>query len=187
MDITKTEIESVLIITPRLFEDNRGCFFEAFNRLKFKEHQLDIEFVQDNQSLSRNKYTIRGMHYQLAPMAQTKLVRVISGAILNYVIDIRKGSPTFGNYIKVELSAQNKKMLLIPKGFANGLCTLEPETEIIYKVDNYYSPEHDISFAWNDPQFKLDWPTDKPILSERDAAAPLFDQVENNFIYGEIV
>lgn len=184
MDIINTDINDIKIIKPKLFEDNRGSFFEAFNRLKLKELGLDIEFVQDNQSLSRHQHTIRGMHYQLNPMAQSKLVRVIHGSIINFVIDIRIGSPTFGQHIKVELSAENKLMLFIPKGFANGLCTLKPDTEIIYKVDNYYSPEHDVSFAYNDPKFNLDWPTDKPLLSERDANAPLYDAVPNNFNYG---
>lgn len=183
MEIIKTEIDGVLIIKPKIFEDCRGCFFEAYNRFKFSEHNIEVEFVQDNQSLSLKEHTIRGMHYQLQPMAQTKLIRVIRGAILNYALDIRLGSPTFGRHVKVELMANDQKMILIPRGFANGLCTLEPNTEIIYKVDHQYSPEHDISFAYNDPKFKLVWPTDNPTLSERDARAPFYDEVPNNFVY----
>lgn len=185
MKIFETKLNGVIIIAPFVFDDNRGFFFESYSKSKYEKKGIFNTFVQDNQSLSKNKGTIRGMHYQLLPKAQSKLIRVISGEMVNYVVDIRKGSPTFAQHISITLTAKNKKQLYIPKGFANGFCTLSDNCEIIYKVDDYFSPEHDRCFLWNDPDINIDWPVKEPILSERDKNAPLFKDAENNFVYSE--
>jgi dTDP-4-dehydrorhamnose 3,5-epimerase len=156
---------------------------ESYNYREFKEIGIDIEFVQDNHSLSVQAGTLRGLHYQLEPKAQTKLVRCIKGAIYDVVVDIRKGSPTFGKWISVILTEHNKRMLLVPKGFAHGFVTLVPNTEVLYKVDEYYSPEHDRAIRWNDPKLNIDWPVREPILSDKDRNAPLLDEAEINFEY----
>ena len=182
MKTSNTKFSEVLIIEPNLFEDNRGWFFESYTREKYLDLGISTEFTQDNHSLSIDKHTIRGMHFQLNPKAQTKLIRVSSGSIINFVVDIRTGSPTYGQYDSIALDSINKKHLYLPIGFANGFITLTENTEIIYKVDNYYSPEHDRSFRWNDPDININWPTDNPILSERDIKAPMLKDVDNNFV-----
>jgi dTDP-4-dehydrorhamnose 3,5-epimerase len=183
MEIIKTKLNNVLIVKPKIFEDNRGYFFEAYTKSKYEKLGINENFIQDNISFSVQKYTIRGMHYQLHAKAQSKLIRVLKGEIINVVVDIRKGSPTYAEYIAVSLSAENKHQLYIPKGFANGFVSLTANTEISYKVDDQYSPEHDRSFRWNDPTINIDWPTDNPVLSERDKNSPLFEKAENNFSY----
>jgi len=156
---------------------------ESYNKRMFNDNGLDTEFVQDNHSLSVEQGVLRGLHYQLAPRAQAKLVRVISGAIYDVVVDIRKGSPTFGQWQGFILSAANKRQLFVPQGFAHGFCTLVPNTEVQYKVDEYYSPENDRGIAWNDPALDIDWPTANPILSEKDGKHPVLAEAEINFVY----
>ncbi|BCJ87798.1 dTDP-4-dehydrorhamnose 3,5-epimerase [Effusibacillus dendaii] len=178
MKITETKLSGVFIIEPDVFEDHRGFFMESYNQEKFRGLGLDFNFVQDNQSLSVEVGTLRGLHYQLEPKAQTKLVRVLSGAIYDVAVDIRKNSPTFGQWVAVELSVANKKQLLIPKGFAHGFCTIEPNTMVFYKVDEFYSPEHDRGILWNDPEIGIPWPTDNPVLSQKDQIHPSLKNAE---------
>ncbi|RLQ05540.1 dTDP-4-dehydrorhamnose 3,5-epimerase [Geobacillus stearothermophilus] len=179
--ITETSLPGVLLIEPKVFGDHRGFFMESYNKKLFVEYGLDFDFIQDNHSLSQQAGTIRGLHYQLNPKAQTKLVRVTRGAIYDVVVDIRKGSPTFGKWQGFILSADNKRQLLVPKGFAHGFCTLVENTEVQYKVDEYYSPEHDRGILWNDPALGIDWPTSNPILSDKDTKHPLLADAEINF------
>ncbi|MFY0544175.1 dTDP-4-dehydrorhamnose 3,5-epimerase [Brevibacillus sp. H7] len=181
MNMIETKICGVYIIEPAVFEDNRGFFMESYSSRKFQEFGIDFPFVQDNHSLSVETGVIRGLHYQLNPKAQTKLVRVVAGAIYDVVVDIRKSSPTFGKWVGVILSAENKRQLLVPRGFAHGFCTLVLNTEVVYKVDEYYSPEHDRGILWNDPDLGIDWPTSAPILSEKDQRNPRLRDAEINF------
>lgn len=183
MNIIKTELEGVLILEPKVFGDNRGWFMESFSDKVFKEQGLNINFVQDNHSYSAIKGTLRGLHFQNNPMAQTKLVRCTRGKILDVVVDIRKGSPTYKKWIAVELSQENKKQLLIPKGFAHGFATLTDDVEVQYKVDEYYSKEHDRSIRFDDPEIGIDWGIENPILSDKDKNAPLLKDSDCNFIY----
>ncbi|MFD1040628.1 dTDP-4-dehydrorhamnose 3,5-epimerase [Virgibacillus byunsanensis] len=183
MKVIDTKLNGVKVIEPRVFKDNRGFFMESFNLKKFTELGVDYDFVQDNHSLSLDKDVIRGLHYQLNPKAQTKLVRVITGAIYDVAVDIRKGSPTYGQWIGVTLSEENHRMLVVPKGFAHGFCTLTENTHVQYKVDEYYSVENDKGMLWNDPALAIDWPTSNPILSEKDSKQPLFSDAEVNFQY----
>jgi dTDP-4-dehydrorhamnose 3,5-epimerase len=183
---TKTDLDGVIIIEPVVFGDHRGWFMETYNEANFLEAGINIKFVQDNQSFSAVKGTLRGLHYQLNPKAQTKLVRCTRGAIYDVAVDIRKGSPTFGEWFGIELTAENKKQLLIPKGFAHGFMTLTEDVEVQYKVDELYAPECDRGIIWNDPQIGIEWPMDiKPTLSAKDEKAPLLRDAENNFSYGE--
>ncbi len=183
MKITKTKLDGVLILEPKVFGDHRGFFMETYNAKLFQEFGLDINFVQDNHSLSIPAGTLRGLHYQLEPKAQTKLVRCTRGAIYDVAVDIREGSPTFGEWVGVILSEHNKRQLLIPKGFAHGYCTLVEHTEVNYKVDEFYSPEHDRGIFWNDPALGIDWPVSDPVLSEKDQVHPLLKDAENNFSF----
>jgi len=183
MKIVETKLPGVKLIEPVVFEDSRGFFMESYNFRKFGELGISVTFVQDNHSLSKDKGVLRGLHYQLNPMAQSKLVRVTAGAIFDVVVDIRQGSPTYGQWESFVLSAENKLQLFVPRGFAHGFCTLEPNTEVLYKVDNYYSPEHDRGIAWNDPALGIPWPVEHPILSEKDARHPRLAEAENNFRY----
>ncbi|NHC43335.1 dTDP-4-dehydrorhamnose 3,5-epimerase [Bacillus sp. MM2020_1] len=172
MKVNKTLFDEVKIITPTIFSDDRGFFMETFNFVQLKNCGIENNFIQDNHSLSVEKGTIRGLHFQTHPKAQTKIVRVICGSIFDVVVDIRGGSSTFGKWYGIELSAENKKQLLIPKGFAHGFCTLENNTEVVYKVDEYYMPEFDRGIIWNDEGINIDWPTYNPILSEKDKNQP---------------
>lgn len=181
MKVIETNLDGVVILEPDVYGDARGYFMESFNQQKLAQFGLDYSFIQDNQSLSAQAGTIRGLHYQLNPKAQTKLVRVLSGAIYDVVVDIRKNSPTFGQWIGVILSEDNKRQLLVPKGFAHGFCTLVKDTQVFYKVDEYYSPEHDRGILWNDPDLGIDWPTSAPILSEKDQRNPRLRDAEINF------
>jgi dTDP-4-dehydrorhamnose reductase/dTDP-4-dehydrorhamnose 3,5-epimerase len=183
MNIVKTNVEDVIIIEPKVFADHRGWFTETYSKEKFKELGIDIDFIQDNHSLSAQKGTLRGLHFQLNPKAQTKLVRCTKGKILDVAVDIREGSPTYKKWIAVELSEENKKQLLVPKGFAHGFITLTDNVEVQYKVDEYYSPENDRSIRFDDPDISIDWGIDNPILSEKDLNAPMLSESDSNFKY----
>lgn len=183
MKIIETSIPDVKILEPKVFGDHRGYFMESYNKKLFAELGLDYNFVQDNQSLSREVGTIRGLHFQLNPKAQLKLVRAVKGAIYDVVVDIRKGSPTYGKWVGVILSEYNNRQLLVPKGFAHGFCTLVPDCIVAYKVDEFYSPEHDSGILWNDPALGIDWPTSSPILSEKDKKHPTLAEADLNFVY----
>ncbi|HCO66715.1 MAG TPA: dTDP-4-dehydrorhamnose 3,5-epimerase [Dysgonomonas sp.] len=169
MNIIKTDIEGVVIIEPRVFTDNRGYFFESFSQKIFQEEVCKTIFVQDNESKS-SFGVLRGLHFQKPPHAQSKLVRVIQGKVLDVAVDIRNGSPTFGQYISVELSEENKRQFFVPRGFAHGFVVLSDEVIFQYKCDNYYAPQYEGAIAWDDPDLGIDWqiPTDKIILSDKD-------------------
>ena len=186
MKFEPSSIPDVVIITPKKFGDDRGYFMETFRQSLFAEHVGAIEFVQDNQSLSAEVGTVRGLHFQLAPKAQGKLVRCIAGALLDVAVDIRVGSPTYGRSVSVELTAQNGRQLWVPPGFAHGFCTLAADTEISYKVTDYYSPEHDRGLLWNDPALSIDWPVDEAnaTLSGKDREQPLLADLGECFRYG---
>ena len=186
MNIITTRLDGVIIIEPEVFRDDRGFFTESYSKRKFTEAGYDYDFVQDNHSLSINEGTIRGLHYQKNPKAQTKLVRVTQGAALDVAIDIRHGSPTYLQWVSIELSAENMRQFIIPRGFAHGICTLLPNTEILYKVDQFFAPECDCAIRWNDPEIGIEWPYREPLLSDKDRNAPLLKNAENNFVYGEV-
>lgn len=171
MHIEATELNAVLIITPRVFQDARGFFFESYNQETWRGHGVNTVFVQDNHSCS-TRGTLRGLHFQLPPLAQVKLVRCVRGAIWDVAVDIRVGSPTFGRWAGVELSADNFRQLYIPAGFAHGFCVLSDEAEVLYKTSAVYSQPHERSIAWDDPQLAIAWPVAEPLLSDRDRAAP---------------
>lgn len=181
MNLVKTEIEEVLIIEPKVFGDHRGWFIETYSKEKFKELGIDIEFVQDNHSLSAQCGTLRGLHFQLDPKSQTKLVRCTKGEILDVAVDLRIGSPTFKKWVAVELSEENKKQLLVPKGFAHGFLTLTDDVEVQYKVDEYYSKENDRSIRFDDPEIGINWGIDNPILSDKDINASFLKDSDVNF------
>ena len=184
MKTIELDIQGPLIVETNAFPDHRGHFYESFNIKKLSELGINNNFVQDNVSVSK-KGVIRGLHYQLEPFSQAKLIIVLSGKILDVIVDIRKGSPTFGKYISVELSSVDHKMFYIPKGFAHGFIALEDNTIIQYKCDGYYSPEHERGIRFSDPILNIDWnyPKDKIIIADRDLQFPLFDKAEMNFIY----
>lgn len=169
MNVLKTDIEGVVIIEPRIFRDDRGYFFESFSQREFQEKVCNTVFVQDNESKS-SYGVLRGLHFQKPPHAQSKLVRVIEGAVLDVAVDIRRGSPTFGQHVAVELSGDNHRQLFIPRGFAHGFSVLTDEVVFQYKCDNFYAPQSEGALAWNDPDLAIDWriPADKLLLSEKD-------------------
>ena len=185
MKIIPTKLKGVLILEPNVFGDHRGYFMESYNKKVIEEVGLTIDFIQDNQSLSTEAGTLRGLHFQLNPKAQTKLVRCLSGAIYDVVVDIREGSLTYGEWIGVILSEDNHRQLVVPKGFAHGFCTLVSDAIIAYKVDEYYCPECDGGILWNDPDLGIDWPVTNPVLSEKDQELPRLAEAELNFVYGE--
>lgn len=172
MQVTKTDLEGVLILEPRVFGDARGWFMETWSARKFEAAGLNFNFVQDNQSYSAQKGTLRGLHYQTAPFAQAKLVRCTRGKLLDVAVDIREGSETFAKWVAVELTAENKKQLLIPRGFAHGFLTLTDDVEIQYKADNFYAPTCDGNIRWDDAEIKIEWPFAPTILADKDAKAP---------------
>ena len=180
MNIIKTKIKDLYILEPVLFPDSRGWFMESYNASKLSEINPP-NFIQDNHSYSKNKKIVRGLHFQTNPKSQTKLIRCTKGVIIDVVVDLRKDSPTYKEWLKIELSAENKKQLYIPKGFAHGFLTLTDEVEIQYKVDEYYSKENDRSIRWNDPEIGVDWGIINPILSEKDANAPFLKDSDVNF------
>lgn len=181
MKITPLTLQGAYLIEPVVHGDHRGFFMESYNEKIMKEHGITHTFIQDNQSLSAEAGVIRGLHYQLNPKAQTKLVRVVTGAIYDVIVDIRKKSPTYGQWVGVILSEHNHRQLLVPHGFAHGFCTLVPNTQVAYKVDEFYSPENDRGILWSDPALSIDWPTSKPILSEKDTKHPVLAEADNNF------
>lgn len=183
MNIVKTNVEDVIIIEPKVFGDHRGWFTETYSKEKFKELGVDIDFIQDNHSFSAQKGTLRGLHYQLNPKAQTKLVRCTKGKILDVAVDLREGSPTYKKWIAVELTEENKKQLLIPKGFAHGFLTLTDDVEVQYKVDEHYSPENDRSIKFDDPEIGVVWGVNSPILSDKDLKAPSLKESDINYKY----
>ena len=187
MEVIQTELPDVKILVPRVFGDNRGWFMESWSNRDLEQAGLYFEFLQDNHSFSAQKGTLRGLHFQKNTYAQAKLVRCARGAILDVAVDIRQGSPCFGKWTAVELSAENKRQLLIPRGFAHGFLTLTDNVEILYKTDQYYSTEADRSIAWNDPVIGVEWGITSPILSLKDQNAPLLVDSDANFVYGETV
>ena len=173
MEVIKTNIEGVIIVEPRIFKDGRGYFFESFSQREFEEKVCKTTFVQDNESKS-SYGVVRGLHFQKPPFAQSKLVRVIKGAVLDVAVDIRKGSPTFGQYVSVELTGENHRQFFIPRGFAHGFSVLSEEVIFQYKCDNFYSPQSEGAIAWNDPDLNIDWriPVEEVVLSEKDSKHP---------------
>lgn len=186
MEVIKTAIEGVFIIEPRLFKDDRGYFFESFSQREFNEKIRKVNFVQDNESKS-GYGVLRGLHFQKPPYAQSKLVRVIKGAVLDVAVDIRKGSPTFGKYVSVELTEDNHRQFFIPRGFAHGFSVLTDEVIFQYKCDNFYAPQNEGAIAWNDPALNIDWkiPAGKVILSEKDKYHPLLADITWLFNFNE--
>ena len=180
MNITKTDIQGLIIIEPQIFKDSRGCFFESWNAKKFKQLGISEDFVQDNQSVS-SKGVLRGLHFQNPPYAQAKLVRVIEGSVLDVAVDLRKNSPTYGKHVSVILSGQNNKSFFIPKGFAHGFLSLEDNTVFNYKCSDYYNKESEGSLLWNDEDLKIDWQIDNPLISEKDLQADFFKNFKTKF------
>ncbi|NDV45766.1 dTDP-4-dehydrorhamnose 3,5-epimerase [Paludibacter sp. 221] len=182
MEIIETPIKDLLILKPRVFEDERGFFCETYNKIKFHDAGIDIGFCQDNQSQS-SYGVIRGLHYQLAPYSQTKLVSVVQGKVWDVAVDLRKSSPTFGQWYGVELSLENHLQLLIPRGFAHGFSVLSETAIFSYKCDDYYNPSSERGVLYNDPKLNIDWkiPFEKAIVSDKDKKNPVFDLAEMNF------
>lgn len=186
MQIERTSLDGVIILTPRRHGDHRGFFAESYSRKLLQEQDVDIDFVQDNHSLSAATGTVRGLHFQAPPHAQDKLVRCGRGALLDVAVDIRRGSPTYGRWVSVELSFENGRQLLVPRGFAHGFVTRTPDTEIVYKCSDYYAPETEGAIRWNDPEIDIDWglPADiAPVVSDRDASAPRLLDTDSPFTY----
>lgn len=190
LKITETKLTDVKLIEPTVFGDHRGFFTESYSVEDFKNEGIDFNFVQDNHSLSTQPGVLRGMHFQKGEAAQTKLIRVVSGVVLDVIVDMRKGSPTYGEWEGYILSEFNHRQLLVPKGYAHGFLTLTPNVNFLYKCDNYYSAEADGGISFLSPELKIDWPIDinKAITSEKDAKQPTFGEFEkiNPFIYGGI-
>lgn len=180
MIFKKTPIEGLVIIEPKVFDDDRGYFYESFKKNIFKENGILDDFVQDNQSLSQ-KGVLRGLHFQCTPYAQAKLIRVIKGSVLDVAVDLRKNSVTYGQHFSIELSEQNKKMFYIPSNFAHGFLTLEDDTIFTYKCSNYYDKQSEGSILYNDKDLAIDWGVSNPILSEKDKDAQLFNQFNSPF------
>lgn len=190
INVTKTNLTDVLIVEPAVFGDHRGFFTESYSEEDFKAAGITANFVQDNHSLSSQAGVLRGLHFQKGAAAQTKLIRVVTGAVLDVIVDIRKGSPTYGKWEGYILSEANHRQLLVPKGFAHGFVTLTDNVNFLYKCDNYYNAEADGGIAFDDPDLAIDWPIDikKAILSEKDQHHPTLKEFseENPFVYGEI-
>lgn len=186
MEVIKTAIPEVVILEPKVYQDDRGYFFEAFSEEVFSHLVTPTHFVQDNES--RSSYgVVRGLHFQAPPHAQAKLVRVVKGSVLDVAVDLRKGSPSYGTHVAVELSEENHRMLFIPRGFAHGFSVLSSDAIFQYKCDNYYAPQSEGAVAWDDPTLSIDWrvPTPDVILSTKDAHHPCLDEFNTPFIYGE--
>jgi dTDP-4-dehydrorhamnose 3,5-epimerase len=184
MPFTKTLFPGLLIFEPKIFGDNRGYFFESYNQKVFLEENLEINFVQDNQA-SSTFGVIRGLHYQLEPYAQIKLIRVLSGNIIDAVVDLRKNSPTYGKAYTIELSSENKKQLLVPKGFAHGYSVISETAEVFYKCDTFYNKESEGGIAWNEPSLNIDWqiPAESVRVSEKDSFYPSLENCKQNFVF----
>lgn len=185
MKAIQTELKEVKVVQPDVFGDNRGWFYESYSKQKMNDLGIDVEFVQDNRSYSQKKGTLRGLHFQNNPMAQSKLLSCTRGKIMDVAVDLRKGSPTYLKWVSVILSEENKKMIFIPKGFAHGFVTLTDDVEVLYKVDEYYSKEDDRSIRYDDESIGVNWSIEHPILSQKDQNAPLLCDSDINFIYGE--
>lgn len=187
MKVEKTKIPGVLIIHPDVHGDHRGYFMETYNKQKYEELGICVDFVQDNMSFSAQKGTLRGLHWQNAPMAQSKLVSCTKGKVIDVAVDIRKGSPTYGEWVSVELSEENKLQFFIPQGFAHGFLTLTDDVEFRYKVDNFYSKKHDRGIRYDDLTANVDWGTllngIEPVLSEKDKNGPTLEEADCNFVY----
>lgn len=184
MEVSQTGIPGLVVIQPKVFPDNRGFFLETYSRKAFAAAGLDYDFVQDNHARSGLKGVLRGLHFQRPPAAQAKLVWVVRGVVFDVAVDLRRGSPTYGRWYGIELSAENFSRLMIPRGFAHGYVTLTDDAEFMYKVDAPYSPGDDGGIAWNDPDIAINWPVTEPILSEKDTAQPLLSAVGSPFTYG---
>jgi len=181
MKFTRTKLEGVYIVEPAVFGDHRGFFMESWSKRAFEEAGLHYDFVQDNHSSSTAKGTLRGIHFQRGEKAQAKLVRCVKGIVLDVAVDLRPSSPTYKKWAAVELSAENHKMLLIPRGFGHGFVTLTDDVEFLYKADNFYAPEADGGIRWNDPELGVDWGITDPILSEKDSRSPFFKDAVTGF------
>jgi dTDP-4-dehydrorhamnose 3,5-epimerase len=181
MEFQETTLKDAILIKPKVFGDHRGFFMETYSEKLFKENGIENDFVQDNHSMSVEKGVLRGLHFQENPHAQAKLVRVTRGKVYDVIVDLRKDSPTFKKWEGFELSAENKSMLFVPKGFAHAFCTLEENTEFLYKVDDFYAPECDSGIIWNDPELKIDWPIKNPILSDKDKNLKKLKDLNLNF------
>ena len=181
MRVKSIDIPGPLIIEPEIHNDRRGLFLQTYAAANYARNGIDAQFVQDNCSWSREKGTIRGLHYQAEPKTQAKLIHVLKGSIWNVIVDLRSESRWFGKWYGVELTAESCRQLFVPGGFANGFCSLTDDATVFYKVDNYYSPEHERGFAWNDPMIGISWPKLNPILSDRDRSAPPFDPSQHCF------
>ena len=186
MNIIKTKIEDLLIIEPRVFSDDRGYFFECYHNERYKNAGIDADFIQDNEAFSMYG-VVRGLHYQLGPYSQAKLVRAIKGRVLDVAVDIRRNSPTFGEWVAVELSEDNKRQFFVPRGFAHGYSVLSETAIFAYKCDNTYNPESERGINLNDTKLNIDWkiPFENQIISSKDKILPEFDKAEMNFIYGK--
>lgn len=184
MIVTPTAIPDVKLVTPQVFGDARGWFYESYSLEAFRQLGIDAVFVQDNRSFSALKGTLRGLHCQKAPFAQSKLLCCTRGEILDVAVDLREGSPTYLQHVKVKLSAENKQMLFIPKGFLHGFLTLTDDVEVFYKVDGYYNKDADRSVRFDDPAFAVDWGVESPVLSQKDQSAPLLRDSDVRFTYG---
>ena len=185
MHLKPHAIPDVKLMTPVRHGDHRGFFSEVYNRRALLSEGVDIDFVQDNHSLSTERGTVRGLHFQVPPFAQAKLVRVLSGSAFDVAVDLRRGSPTFGRHVSVTLSAAEGNQILVPAGFAHGLMTLQPRTEVLYKVSDYYAPDHDRGILWNDPALEIDWPITGPeaVVSDKDLAQPTLADFATPFEY----
>ena len=185
MQIIATAIADVKEIKPVRLLDPRGFFSEIFREERLQQHGIDVRFVQENQSLSVDRGVVRGLHFQTPPEAQAKLVRVSAGSILDVAVDIRQGAPSYGRHVAIALSAEKGNQLFIPEGFAHGFCTLEPNTEVVYKVNRYYSPEHDRGMLWNDPALSINWPVGEgeALLSDKDRRQPRLAELPHYFRY----
>ena len=181
MEILETTLKDAYLIKPQVFQDERGFFMETYSEQKFREAGIEADFVQDNHSMSVTKGVLRGLHFQLGEAVQAKLVRVTRGAAYDVIVDLRKDSPTFGKWEAFELTAQNFWILYVPRGFAHGFCTLEDYTEFQYKCDNFYAPDQESGIIWNDPDLKIYWPIEKPILSDKDKKLSLFKDINSPF------
>lgn len=179
MNVTELSIPEVKLIQLKLLPDDRGAFAETYDRAAFEELGIDVEFVQDSWSLSLRPFTVRGLHFQVPPRAQAKLVRVGRGRVFDVVVDLRHGSPTFGTHLSLEMAADDWQVLLVPEGLAHGFCSLEPATEVLYKMSDHFSPEHYQGIAWDDPELGIPWPVsrDEAIVSERDSGHPSFREL----------
>lgn len=190
INVTETKLTDVKLLEPAVFGDHRGFFTESYSDEDFKAAGIDFDFVQDNHSLSTQPGVLRGLHFQKGAAAQTKLIRVVTGVVLDVIVDIRKGSPTYGQWEGYILSEYNHRQLLVPKGFAHGFVTLTPDVNFLYKCDNYYNAEADGGIAFDDPSLGIEWPIaiDKAIMSEKDSKHPTLKEfeAENPFVYGEI-